>query len=196
MRIIFCTVNSHVMNLPHNLSNNSHNILRRRLLFHTLPASTVQLLVATGIILPSVFSLTRSENTALKDNRFILPAAFKANTVKQVFNELNIPNISSNTNALTSHKIILTAPEIAENGASVSIGMVSELPNTTDMYVLVAKNPNPLAASISFAEGMVPELRLFIRINETSPVHAVVKSNGQFYATIRTVQVTVGGCAG
>ncbi|MEY3995778.1 MAG: thiosulfate oxidation carrier protein SoxY [Pseudomonadota bacterium] len=155
---------------------------RRKLLSASLSITTLQLLLNAGII-PTALANSNFES-------YSLPVAFTANTVKKALSALKIPTPS------TSHQIILTAPDIAENGASVSIGVISELPNTTDIYILVAKNPNPLAASIFIPSGIVPEIKLYIRMNETSPIHVVVKSNDTFYAAIHTVQVTVGGCAG
>ncbi len=144
--------------------------------------ATLQLLLGAGII-PIVKAKNNFETESL-------PVAFTANTLKKALSDLKIPPPS------ISQKIILTAPDIAENGASVSVGVVSELPNTTHIYILVAKNPNPLAASIFIPNGTVPEIKLYIRMNETSPIHVIVKSNDKFYAAIHTVQVTVGGCAG
>lgn len=149
----------------------------------SLSITTLHLLLSVGIT-PAAIANNYSEKGSL-------PVAFTANTVKRALSALKIP-----PPLMISQQIILTAPDIAENGASVSIGVVSELPNTTDIYILVAKNPNPLAASIFIPNGTVPEVKLYIRMNETSPIHVVVKSNDTFYAAIHTVQVTVGGCVG
>jgi sulfur-oxidizing protein SoxY len=155
---------------------------RRKLLSASLSVTTLQLLLNAGII-PTALANSHSES-------YSLPVAFTANTVKKALSDLKISTPSIN------HQIILTAPDVVENGASVPIGIVSELPNTTDIYILVAKNPNPLAASIFIPNKAVPEIKLYVRMNETSPMHVVIKANDKFYTAIHTVQVTVGGCAG
>ena len=45
--------------------------------------------------------------------------------------------------ATDSREIVITSPDIAENGAAVPVAVVSKLPNTQEIYILVEKNPNP-----------------------------------------------------
>jgi sulfur-oxidizing protein SoxY len=99
--------------------------------------------------------------------------------------------------AADSKDIVLTAPEIAENGAVVPITVVSNIPKTISIAVLSLKNPLPLAAAFDFSEGAVPEIQVRVRLAETTAVRAVVKTaDGKFYATQKDVKVTVGGCGG
>jgi sulfur-oxidizing protein SoxY len=144
--------------------------------------STAGLLLAAGTI-------TLGEAQAATNT---LDTAFKSHSLKNALQAL--PG-NSNT-VIPSPKIHLTVPEIAENGASVFVAVMSELPNTTDIYLLVAKNPNPLAASFSFDNNAIADIKLYIRMSESSAVHAVVKAGGKFYSTVQDVQVTVGGCLG
>jgi hypothetical protein len=57
------------------------------------------------------------------------------------------------TAAETSADIVLKTPEIAENGAAVPIEVISNIPGTTRLSVLVDKNPFPLALQFNFAPG-------------------------------------------
>jgi sulfur-oxidizing protein SoxY len=101
------------------------------------------------------------------------------------------------TNAAESKDIVLTAPEIAENGAMVQVVVLSNIPNTVSISVLSLKNPLPLAASFDFANGAVPEVQVRVRLAETTQIRAVIKTaDGKFYATQKEVKVTVGGCGG
>lgn len=96
-----------------------------------------------------------------------------------------------------SKDIVLTVPEIAENGAMVQVTVASNIPNTTSIAVLSQKNPLPLAATFDFANGALPEVQVRVRLAETTMVKAVVKTaDGKFYTAQKEVKVTVGGCGG
>lgn len=101
------------------------------------------------------------------------------------------------TSAAESKDIVLTAPEIAENGAVVPITVVSNIPNTVSIAVLSLKNPLPLAAAFDFANGAMPDVQVRVRLAETTGVRAVVKTaDGKYFSTQKEVKVTVGGCGG
>jgi len=90
--------------------------------------------------------------------------------------------------------IVLTTPDIAENGASVPVTATSRLPGTTELYLLVEYNPRPLVAAFAFAPGTEPEVQTLVRMAESSRVWAVVRAQGKLHAVAREVRVTLGGC--
>ncbi len=98
--------------------------------------------------------------------------------------------------AAESDKITLVAPDIAENGAVVPVGVTSDLPNTTQISILVPKNPNALAAHFELPDGTLPEVATRIKMGGTSDVYALVKADGKFYTVHKEVKVTLGGCGG
>jgi len=98
--------------------------------------------------------------------------------------------------AAESDQISLVAPDIAENGAVVPVGAVSKLPKTEQISILVAKNPNALAASFSIPEGTEPEVSTRVKMGQTSDVYALVKADGKYYMTHKEIKVTLGGCGG
>ena len=100
--------------------------------------------------------------------------------------------------ALTENKeIVLKAPDIAENGAAVPVEIVSNIPNTSFLAVIVEKNPFPLSAAFDFGPGAVPEISLRLKVAQTSAIRAVAKTtDGKYYTTSKEVKVTIGGCAG
>lgn len=101
------------------------------------------------------------------------------------------------TGAADSKDIVLTAPEIAENGAVVPITVVSNIPNTVSIAVMSLKNPLPLSAAFDFANGALPDIQVRVRLAETTAVKAVVKTaDGKYFTTQKDVKVTVGGCGG
>ncbi len=100
------------------------------------------------------------------------------------------------SSAPESKDIVLNAPGIAENGAVVPISVVSNLPNTTQISILVDGNPFPLAGSFDFADGALPDVGVRLKFSKTSTVRTVVVAGGKTYTAQKEVKVTAGGCGG
>jgi len=88
----------------------------------------------------------------------------------------------------------LSAPDIAEVASAVSIEVVSRVPGTDRIAILVAKNPFPLAAVFSFPEGTQPEVSTRLKMAESAEVIALARAGGRFYMAKKAVSVTIGGC--
>ena len=95
-----------------------------------------------------------------------------------------------------SADISITAPDIAENGAVVPVGVTSKIPNTQAVYILVEKNPHMLAAGFNIPQGTEPNVATRIKMGQTSNVYAVVKAGDKYYVASKEVKVTLGGCGG
>jgi sulfur-oxidizing protein SoxY len=95
-----------------------------------------------------------------------------------------------------SEKVKLDAPEIAENGAVVPITVSSTLADVTSISILVAENPNALAASYKIPAGTLPSVASRLKMAKTTNVIAIVEAGGKLYSTSKEVKVTVGGCGG
>ncbi len=95
-----------------------------------------------------------------------------------------------------SERIILKAPEIAENGAVVPIKIKTTLDNVESISIFVEKNPRPLAATIEILPGTLPEFSSRIKMRETSVVIVVVKTDIGIYSAFKEIKVTIGGCGG
>jgi sulfur-oxidizing protein SoxY len=117
-------------------------------------------------------------------------AAFESKNVSDAVKALG------GTATVPSNDIAITAPDIAENGAVVPVGVASKIPNTQAVYVLVEKNPNVLAAGFNIPAGTEPNISTRIKMGQTSNVYAVVKADGKFYVASKEVKVTLGGCGG
>ena len=101
------------------------------------------------------------------------------------------------TNQTTaSDEITLGAPEIAENGAVVPINIETTLPGVQSVSVVVEKNPRPLVVSFEIPPGTQPNVACRIKMGETSPVMAVVKTENGLFSAAKEVKVTIGGCGG
>jgi len=89
---------------------------------------------------------------------------------------------------------VITAPDIAENGAVVPIAVTSRLPKTQQISIVAEKNPFPLAATFDLAGGGEGYVSARIKMGQTSDVWAVVKADGKYYVARKEVKITVGGC--
>jgi sulfur-oxidizing protein SoxY len=95
-----------------------------------------------------------------------------------------------------SKDLILKVPDIAENGAVVPVDVISNIPKTSSIAILVEKNPQPLCAQFEFSNGALPEASARLKMGQTSLVKAIAKADGKFYTAQKEVKVTVGGCGG
>ena len=95
-----------------------------------------------------------------------------------------------------SASVVITAPDIAENGAVVPIAAVSKLPNTQMIAYLIEKNPNTVTAIFDLPAGTLPEVQTRVKMGQTSNVMVVVKADGKFFTAQKEIKVTVGGCGG
>ena len=115
-------------------------------------------------------------------------SGFESKAVAEVMKSLGA------TAAVDNAGIVITAPDIAENGAVVPIEVVSRIPNTQSISVIAEKNPFPLAATADFANGAEPYAYVRIKMGQTSNVRAVVKADGKFFTAVKEVKITIGGC--
>ena len=96
----------------------------------------------------------------------------------------------------TEGDLVLTAPEIAENGNTVPIGV--SCPGAVSIAVFADGNPQPEVCTFNFgplAGAQAASTR--IRLAKTQDVVAVAKmADGSFRKVSQTVKVTIGGCGG
>ncbi len=92
--------------------------------------------------------------------------------------------------------ITLTAPEIAENGNTVPIGV--DAPGAVEIMVLALGNPNPEVANFKFGPAAGSQaVSTRIRLAGTQDVIAVAKlADGSYIKASQNVKVTIGGCGG
>jgi sulfur-oxidizing protein SoxY len=149
------------------------------------------------LILQGVFALV-----GLAGIRFDLTPALAAANDKypeEAFKQKSIDDTLKTLYGKTaeaSDKVKLDAPEIAENGAVVPISVSSTLADVTSISILVAENPNALAASYKIPAGTIPNVANRLKMAKTSNVIAVVEAGGKLYSATKEVKVTVGGCGG
>ena len=91
-------------------------------------------------------------------------------------------------------QIVLTVPDVAENGAVVPVTVECGLAGANEIYIVVEANPNPLCVRFTIPPGTEPFVSTRIKMAESSNVYAVVRANGKLYSTFKSTAVTVGGC--
>ncbi len=96
-----------------------------------------------------------------------------------------------------SRDVVLTAPDIAEDGANVAVGVASVLPGVRRLLLLVEKNPNLLAAVVEIGDSVDAAFSTRIKMAQTSSVYGVaVLADGRMLYARKEVRVTLGGCGG
>jgi sulfur-oxidizing protein SoxY len=98
--------------------------------------------------------------------------------------------------AANSDQVTVVAPDIAENGAVVPVGATSKVPNTTEIYLIVEKNPTPMAAGFKIPAGTAADVQTRLKMGQSSNVYAVVKADGKLFSAFKETKVTLGGCGG
>ena len=152
---------------------------RRILLKSTLAASATTMAISAGLLTPK--AVLAAWNTA----------AFNAKDV-----DAALTGAYDSTALTDSNKIKLKAPDVAENGASVTITVDSKLDKTEAISILVKNNAQPLTATFKLGAKTKGFITTNIKMGKSSDVIAVVKANGKLYTTKQQVKVTIGGCGG
>lgn len=152
---------------------------RRTFLRASLAAGAVAIAAGAGLLSP------RSVLAAWPKS------AFEAKSLDEA-----MKTIAGASTAAASKDIEIEAPDIAENGAVVSVTVKTSLPNVEQISVFVPKNNNPLTLSYSMTANVDSFVTSRIKMRETSDVIAVVKSGGKLFSAKKPVKVTLGGCGG
>lgn len=118
--------------------------------------------------------------------------AFDAKTVNDSLKALGASGAPTESKDVT-----LTAPDIAENGAVVPMGVSTTLPNVKQLLVMVEKNPFPLVARFEVSPDVDPNFLTRAKMGQSSDVYAVAITNdGKALFAKKEVKVTLGGCGG
>ncbi len=152
---------------------------RREVLKAGLGLGVFGTLVSAGVLQPRLALAARSQENA-----------FKATKLDEALKALGAQG------AEATDKIVLSAPDIAENGAVVPIEIESKIPNTEAIALFIDKNPNALSAYFQFTPEALPRVKTRVKMGQSSDVVAVVKAGGKYYMTKKEVKVTLGGCGG
>ena len=128
----------------------------------------------------------------------LAPGAAWATSGELSFDALSIPDALRKMGAVPAGagQLVLTLPEVAEDGTLVPVSVESLLPGTREIYVVVDVNPDPLAARFSVPPGTEPFVATRIKMAADGTVYAVVSdAQGRIHVSSASMKVTVGGCS-
>ena len=118
--------------------------------------------------------------------------AFGGKTVQEA-----IKALGSAGAPVESKDVVLSAPDIAENGAVVPLGISTTLPGIKQLLILVEKNPSPLVAVFNTHEALESNFMTRAKMGQSSDVYAVaITQDGKALFSKKEVKVTLGGCGG
>jgi sulfur-oxidizing protein SoxY len=146
-------------------------------------------------------AITRSAAlVALMGSAGLLPQAAQAAWEKSAFDAKNLAEVLKALGAgapAESAEVSLTAPDIAENGAVVPVGIATTLTGVKRMLVLVEKNPNLLSAIYEVSPSVEANFSTRVKMGQSSDVYAVaLMGDGRTLYARKEVKVTLGGCGG
>jgi len=96
-----------------------------------------------------------------------------------------------------SKDVTITAPDIAENGAVVPLGVATTLAGVKQVLLLVEKNPAALIAMFNVTDSVDVNLLTRAKMGQSSDVYAVaIMNDGKVLFAKKEVKVTLGGCGG
>ena len=152
---------------------------RRQVIKHS--ATVASLMVASGALGP----LAHAAGAAAGKG------AFDAKTMADLVKALGY-------SAPTESKdVSITAPDIAENGAVVPLGVATSLAGVKQVMLLVEKNPAVLAALFNVTPDVEANFSTRVKMGQSSNVFAVAVTNdNKVLFAQKEVKVTLGGCGG
>jgi sulfur-oxidizing protein SoxY len=156
-------------------------MMKRREFVQSTAGMAAISLVATVGLLPSAVSAQTAWNKA----------AFEAKSLADVVKALGGAGA-----AKESGDVVLSAPEIAENGNVVRIGVQSALAGTTWIGLVVEKNPAALTAGFDIMSGTEANMSTNVKMGQSTNVYALARVGDNFFYAVKEVKVTLGGCGG
>ena len=118
-------------------------------------------------------------------------AAFEIKTMSELAKTLGA------STPVESKDVVVTGPDIAENGAVVPVGVSTTLPGVKKLMLLVEKNPSVLSASFDVTDAIDAAFTTRVKMGQSSNVMAVaVMNDNRVLFAQKEVKVTLGGCGG
>ena len=89
----------------------------------------------------------------------------------------------------------ISGPDVAENGAAVTVSFATTLPGARRLLLLVEKNPSILAAAFDLSDAVDASFVTRVKMGQSSNVYAVAQlADGRLLFAQREIKVTLGGC--
>jgi len=86
-------------------------------------------------------------------------------------------------------RVLLEVPEIADNGSAVRVRVMSTIPATEQITLLVDKALRPVVAQFNLSAEMEADVSTTIKLPGTSTVRAVVKAGDKLYVVTKEIKL-------
>lgn len=174
----------------------SRSTARRRFLQASVPASVLSIAAAAGLLKPAAsyaqfpfFNFKPPKPATSPGPSHPPPTARVKTPLESLLAGLRQarPEVSASVDIMS--------PEIAVDGASIMLDFQALLPDVDGLAVYIEGNPQPLAAAFYLAANVLPEIKLLVRLAQSSTISVVARSRGQYYRNSKFVKVSHGGCS-
>jgi sulfur-oxidizing protein SoxY len=95
---------------------------------------------------------------------------------------------------MPDERIALSAPDFAENGAVVRVGVATDVPGADSVILVSEPNPFPLIANFHLTPRLRGTITTRIRMGGSGDLVAIVRAGGRYYGARQHVRVAAGGC--
>ncbi|MBQ0930794.1 thiosulfate oxidation carrier protein SoxY [Ideonella sp. 4Y16] len=130
----------------------------------------------------------------------LVPTAARANWNQPAFDAKSMAEAVKSLGGAApteSKDVVLTGPDIAENGAVVPVGASTNLPGVKRLAILIEKNPSALAAVFEVSDAIDANIATRVKMGQSSNVYAVaMMADGKVLYATKEIKVTLGGCGG
>ena len=130
----------------------------------------------------------------------LLPRQAQAAWSQAAFDGKSLPEVMKALDAalpVESKEVLLTGPEIAENGAVVPVVASATATGVKRIVLMVEKNPTMLAAVFEVTDAIEPSFSTRIKMAQSSLVYAAaITGDGRVLYAQKDIKVTLGGCGG
>jgi sulfur-oxidizing protein SoxY len=144
-------------------------------------------ILARGSVFYALLSCGLLSNKAARASEVKL--AFAATSLDEALRAMTMGSIQ-----VATQEIVLTIPDVVENGAFVPVTVSSSLPRTQEISLVVESNPYPLVVQFTIAEGTEAFVSTRIKMAGSGRVYALIKADNKVYSSFKQTSVTIGGC--
>lgn len=99
------------------------------------------------------------------------------------------------TKAEPGKQILLEVPEVSDRTDSVPVRVMSLVPSTEQITILVDQALRPVVAQFNFSGDAVADVTTYVKLPGVSHVRAVVKAGSSIYVVAHEIKLAQEGCA-
>ena len=147
--------------------------------------------------------LSRSARTAARVAALLAGAGLLPQAAQAAYNTAafevktlaDLAKLLGTSTPAESKDVVITGPDIAENGAVVAVAMSTALPGVKKLLLLVEKNPSVLSAMFDVSDAVEANFTTRVKMSQSSNVYAVAMlGDGRLLYAVKDIKITLGGC--